>query len=148
MRSGSSHRRRLTLASNQFRMPSIVEFGSPNYPDHSVFSSISSTPSYTEPTTSGSPGAAPLPSCLGGSGRELGQRTSLRRKSLALACAVSVDLAMGDDDARMFIFINARFMQAINEKLMQNIAKHAKAQTTTASLDKISSDLNPFQMNN
>nr|CDS23550.1 phosphorylase b kinase regulatory [Echinococcus granulosus] len=98
LRSGSLRHRRLTLASPHSRG---VEFSSPTClgDQQSTYSSLASTPTGASGLIS--PGGTHLLS----DGRmrdehEGMQRTSLRRKSLALACAVSVDLAIADDDSR------------------------------------------------
>ncbi|VDM16523.1 unnamed protein product [Hydatigera taeniaeformis] len=98
LRSGSLRHRRLTLASPHSRG---VEFSSPTClgDQQSTYSSLASTP--TGAGGLASPGGIHLPS----DGRmrdehEGIQRTSLRRKSLALACAVSVDLAAADDESQ------------------------------------------------
>ncbi|KAL5111657.1 Phosphorylase b kinase regulatory subunit alpha liver isoform [Taenia crassiceps] len=98
LRLGSLRHRRLTLASPHSRG---VEFSSPTClgDQQSTYSSLASTP--TGAGGLASPGGIHLPS--DGRMREERediQRTSLRRKSLALACAVSVDLAAADDDSR------------------------------------------------
>lgn len=103
LRSGRQTLRRLTLANPHTRG---VEFTSPIYlgsgagDQQSSYSSLASTP------TGGlvSPGGVHLPSDgrFRDSEHEGVQRTSLRRKSLALACAVSVDLQNNDDESRMY----------------------------------------------
>lgn len=103
LRSSSHRPRRLTLSSPYTRG---VEFGSPIYvggsgDQQSRNSSLASTP--TGSLTSS--GAAHLLSDSRLRDEHEGvQRTSLRRKSLALACAVSVDLAADDEDSRNYLF--------------------------------------------
>ena len=96
MRSGL-HRRRLTLVSPHSRG---VEFSD----QQSNYSSLASTPTGAGGLVSpgGGGGAVHLPSAEGRMRDEHEgiHRTSLRRKSLALACAVSVDLAAADDSLR------------------------------------------------
>ncbi|KAM7541396.1 hypothetical protein Aperf_G00000041995 [Anoplocephala perfoliata] len=97
LRSSPHRPRRLTLSSPYGRG---VEFSSPIYlgssgDQQSSYSSLASTP------TGGlaSPGAPHLSDSRLRDEHEGVQRTSLRRKSLALACAVSVDLAADDEDS-------------------------------------------------
>ncbi|VUZ47039.1 unnamed protein product, partial [Hymenolepis diminuta] len=99
LRTGRQPLRRLTLASPYARG---VEFSSSSYlggsgDQQSSYSSLASTP------TGGlvSPGGVHLPSDARCRDEHEGvQRTSLRRKSLALACAVSVDLQNHDEDSQ------------------------------------------------
>lgn len=113
MRSSLQRRRHLTPSTHTRG----VEFGGPTFicgDQHSCYSSQASTPPGVGLL---SPLGIHLPVGGGGDGSSSGrgprvfsergehegiQRTSLRRKSVALACAVSVDLAVTDDDSREF----------------------------------------------
>uniref|UniRef100_A0A5K3EH76 Phosphorylase b kinase regulatory subunit n=1 Tax=Mesocestoides corti TaxID=53468 RepID=A0A5K3EH76_MESCO len=96
LRSGSQRLRRLTPSPAH---PRGVEFSSPVSAgdQQSCYSSLASTPTGAGGLVS--PGGVHLSNGRMREEHEGIQRTSLRRKSLALACAVSVDLAATDDDS-------------------------------------------------
>nr|CDS28284.1 asparagine rich protein [Hymenolepis microstoma] len=114
LRTGRQTLRRLTLASPHARG---VEFGSPIYlggsgDQQSSYSSLASTP------TGGlaSSGGAHLSTDNRFRDEHEGvQRTSLRRKSLALACAVSVDLQDHDEDSQEIGLDEKGNLTGINE---------------------------------
>uniref|UniRef100_A0A5K3EIZ4 Phosphorylase b kinase regulatory subunit n=1 Tax=Mesocestoides corti TaxID=53468 RepID=A0A5K3EIZ4_MESCO len=97
LRSGSQRLRRLTPSPAH---PRGVEFSSPVSAgdQQSCYSSLASTPTGAGGLVS--PGGVHLSNGRMREEHEGIQRTSLRRKSLALACAVSVDLAATDDDSQ------------------------------------------------